>query len=299
MGEIRAIGVVGAGQMGAGIAHVLALAGYEVRLFDVSPEALSRGLATIGVNMQRQIKKGMIPAEAKSRGLERIRPCGSIAAMAEADMVIEAAPEVAELKMALHRDLDTVMRRDAILATNTSSISITRLAAATQRPDRFLGVHFFYPVPVMELVEVIRGLQTSDDTLARATSIVAAMGKTLTVSADAPGFIVNRLLVPLMNEAIFALSAGVADVVTIDTAMQLGANHPMGPFTLADFVGLDTVLAAQRVLHEGLGEAKYRPAPLLVQMVDAGWLGRKSGKGFYDYAGAEPVPNASISGERR
>ncbi len=291
---MKSIGVVGAGQMGAGIAQVMALAGYQVVLTEIDAAALKRGLGAIEQSMDRLIKKGTIDDAAKQQGLLRISTSTSLQALDQADLVIEAVPEILDLKTKVHREIESVVREDAIIATNTSSISVTKLAAATSRPERFIGVHFFHPVPMMGLVEVIRGLQTSDDTAEKAYALVRSIEKSLVISADTPGFIVNRLLVPMINEAIFALSGGVADVVTIDTAMRLGASHPMGPLTLADFVGLDTVLSAQTVLHQQLGESKYRPAPMLVKLVEAGWLGRKDGIGFYDYSGAEAVPNSRL-----
>jgi 3-hydroxybutyryl-CoA dehydrogenase len=288
--EIRTVGIVGAGQMGNGIAHVCALAGLNVRLNDVSEDRIRQGLATINGNLARQVGKGAIDDSVRRDALERIIPAPAYEDFADCDIVIEAATENEAVKRKILEALCPVIRPDAMLATNTSSISITRLAAATDRPERFIGIHFMNPVPVMQLVELIRGIATEDPTFESARAFIALLGKTATVSEDFPAFIVNRILLPMINEAIYVLYEGVGSVDSIDSAMRLGANHPMGPLQLADFIGLDTCLSVMQVLHEGLADSKYRPCPLLVKYVEAGWLGRKSKRGFYDYRGEHPVP---------
>ncbi len=287
---MQTIGVIGAGLMGNGIAHVAALAGYDVVLSDVSRDRVDAAKATIGANLARAVKKGTIAADAVDPALAQIALATDPAAFADADLVIEAATENEGVKAKIFADLCPRLKPDALVATNTSSISITRLAAATDRPDRFVGVHFFNPVPIMALVEIIRGLATSDATASAMHAFAAKLGKTAVEAADAPAFIVNRVLCPMMNEAIFALGDGVGTVADIDAGLRLGANHPMGPLTLADYVGLDTLLSVMRVMQDTTGDSKYRPAPLLVKYVEAGWFGRKTKRGFYDYAGAEPVP---------
>ena len=280
---MRQIVVIGAGTMGNGIAHTAAASGFDVTLIDVAEAFLDRGMATIATNLQRGVDKGKMTAEDKQQVLGRIRPTSDISAAANADIVIEAIIENLGAKTQLFANLDSLTGADCILASNTSSISITKIAAATRRPDKVIGMHFMNPVPVMTLVEVIRGIATSDETYARVAELSARMGKTAIEVNDYPGFISNRVLMPMINEAIFALFEGVATPESIDGVMKLGMSHPMGPLTLADFIGLDVCLAILRVLEEGFGDPKYRPCPLLVKMVDAGWLGRKSGRGFYDY----------------
>ncbi len=288
--EIRKVGVVGAGQMGNGIAHVCALAGYEVVMSDVSLERATGAMATIARNMDRQIHRGLIDEAAKQAALARITPVGDFAPMSDADLVIEAATEKEEVKAAIFREVCKGLKPTALVASNTSSISITRLASTTDRPEKFIGMHFMNPVPVMKLVELIRGIATSDETFETAHAFVTTLGKDIAVAEDFPAFIVNRILMPMINEAVYTLYEGVGSVENIDKAMRLGANHPMGPLQLADFIGLDTCLSIMQVLYEGLADSKYRPCPLLVKYVEAGWLGRKAGRGFYDYRQDPPVP---------
>jgi 3-hydroxybutyryl-CoA dehydrogenase len=289
-GKIQTVGVIGAGQMGNGIAHVCALAGYTVSLNDISPDRVRAGIATINGNMARQLAKNIITEDAKKTALGKIKAAEKYDDLAQCDIVIETATEKEEVKRRIFADLCAVAKPDAIVATNTSSISITRLAASTDRPERFIGIHFMNPVPLMELVEVIRGIATDDPTFETSKAFVSTLGKTIAVSEDFPAFIVNRILLPMINEAIYTLYEGVGNVEAIDTAMRLGAHHPMGPLELADFIGLDTCLSVMQVLHEGLADSKYRPCPLLVKYVEAGWLGRKTQRGFYDYRGEKPVP---------
>ncbi|MEX0842008.1 MAG: 3-hydroxybutyryl-CoA dehydrogenase [Xanthobacteraceae bacterium] len=288
--SIRNVGVIGAGQMGNGIAHVCALAGYSVLLNDIAPDRIKEGLATINGNMARQVSKKAITEADRQAALARIKPAEAIGDLAGCDIVIETATEQEQVKQQIFAALCPVLKPEAIIATNTSSISITRLASSTDRPERFIGIHFMNPVPLMELTELIRGLATDDATFDTAKAFVAKLGKTVAVSDDSPAFIVNRVLLPMINEAIYALYEGVGNVEAIDTAMRLGAHHPMGPLELADFIGLDTCLSVMQVLHEGLADSKYRPCPLLVKYVEAGWLGRKTQRGFYDYRGDKPVP---------
>jgi 3-hydroxybutyryl-CoA dehydrogenase len=288
--SIRRVGVIGAGQMGNGIAHVAALAGFEVKLNDVSADRVKAGIATINGNMARQVSRKRITDDERQAALKRISAADTLDALHDCDLVIESATEKEEVKRAIFTNLCPLLKSDAILGTNTSSISITRLASSTDRPERFIGIHFMNPVPLMELVEVIRGIVTDDPTFETTKQFVAKLGKTIAVAEDFPAFIVNRILLPMINEAIYTLYEGVGNVESIDTAMRLGAHHPMGPLELADFIGLDTCLSVMQVLHEGLADSKYRPCPLLVKYVEAGWLGRKTQRGFYDYRGEKPVP---------
>lgn len=287
---VQSVGVIGAGQMGNGIAHVFALAGYDVLMTDISQEALTKAVALIDHNLERQMHRGRISEADKNAALARIRTTLKLAELGQCDLVIEAATERESVKQAIFEDLLPHLRPETILASNTSSISITRLASRTDRPERFMGVHFMNPVPVMQLVELIRGIATDEETYQTLVEVVARIGKTAARAEDFPAFIVNRILVPMINEAVYTLYEGVGSVTSIDEAMKLGANHPMGPLELADFIGLDTCLAIMNVLYDGLADSKYRPCPLLVKYVEAGWLGRKSGRGFYDYRGETPVP---------
>ncbi len=288
--EIRKIGIVGAGQMGSGIAHVAAAAGFDICLHDVAEERITAALATINGNMQRQVAKGALTEEARQSALQRIVAAPAVEGLGDCDLVIEAATENEEVKRKIFTSICPHLKPEAMLASNTSSISITRLAAASDRPERFIGIHFMNPVPLMQLVELIRGIATDDPTFESARTFIGQLHKTVTVSEDFPAFIVNRILLPMINEAVYTLYEGVGSVEAIDTAMRLGANHPMGPLQLADFIGLDTCLSVMQVLHDGLADSKYRPCPLLVKYVEAGWLGRKTKRGFYDYRGEKPMP---------
>jgi len=290
MVDIHRVGVIGAGQMGSGIAHVCALAGFEVALNDISEERVRSGIATINGNMARQVARKAISEGDRQAALGRIGAADKLEALGDCDLIIETAVEKEDVKRKILAALCPMLKDSAIVATNTSSISITRLAASTGRPEKFIGIHFMNPVPVMELVEVIRGINTDDATYEAAKAFVTKLGKKYAVAEDFPAFIVNRILLPMINEAIYTLYEGVGSVDAIDTAMKLGAHHPMGPLELADFIGLDTCLSVMQVLHEGLADSKYRPCPLLVKYVEAGWLGRKTKRGFYDYRGDKPIP---------
>ncbi len=288
--SISKVGIIGAGQMGTGIAHVVALSGYKVALNDLKKETYEKALETVGGNMARQVAKGVIKESDRDRALERISFAPDLEAFGDCDLVIESATEDEALKHKIFAALCPHLKPTALLASNTSSISITRLAATTDRPEDFIGMHFMNPVPLMELVELIRGIATEDETFATAKIFVESLGKTTAISEDFPAFIVNRILLPMINEAVYTLYEGVGTVEAIDKAMKLGAHHPMGPLELADFIGLDTCLSVMQVLYEGLSDSKYRPCPLLVKYVEAGWLGRKTKRGFYDYRGEKPVP---------
>ena len=287
---IERVGIIGAGQMGNGIAHVFALAGYDVVMNDINADALTAAVQRIEKNMERQVSRDAISDAAKSEAMRRIDTTTTLTDLGQTDLIIEAATERETIKTAIFEDLLPHLKPDTILTSNTSSISITRLAARTDRPEKFMGFHFMNPVPVMQLVELIRGIATDEATFKTCEGVVAHLGKTSTASEDFPAFIVNRILMPMINEAIYTLYEGVGSVKSIDTSLKLGANHPMGPLELADFIGLDTCLAIMNVLHDGLADTKYRPCPLLTKYVEAGWLGRKTKRGFYDYTGAEPVP---------
>ncbi|MDE4132900.1 3-hydroxybutyryl-CoA dehydrogenase [Phaeobacter sp. QD34_3] len=288
--EVKKIGVIGAGQMGNGIAHVMAVAGYDVVINDVNQSALDGAIGTIQKNLARQASRGKISEEEVQAALARIVPTLSLADIGATDLVIEAATERETIKQAIFEDLQPHLQPQTILTSNTSSISITRLASRTDRPERFMGFHFMNPVPVMQLVELIRGIATDEETFAACQTVVERLGKTAASAEDFPAFIVNRILMPMINEAVYTLYEGVGSVKSIDESMKLGANHPMGPLELADFIGLDTCLAIMNVLHDGLADTKYRPCPLLTKYVEAGWLGRKTQRGFYDYRGETPVP---------
>ncbi|MHA7886099.1 MULTISPECIES: 3-hydroxybutyryl-CoA dehydrogenase [Roseicyclus] len=288
--DIKSIGVVGAGQMGNGIAHVCALAGYDVVMTDISAEALSKALALIEKNLARQVAREKITEAEMAEALGRIRTTTTLIEVGPSDLIIEAATERETVKQAIFEDLLPHLKPQTILTSNTSSISITRLASRTDRPEKFMGFHFMNPVPVMQLVELIRGIATDEETFAACKAVVDRLGKTAATAEDFPAFIVNRILMPMINEAVYTLYEGVGNVKSIDESMKLGANHPMGPLELADFIGLDTCLAIMNVLHDGLADTKYRPCPLLTKYVEAGWLGRKTQRGFYDYRGETPVP---------
>lgn len=290
MSDIKTVGVIGAGQMGAGIAQAVAAGGYQVRLYDADAARPTQALAAIGASLSRQAARGLVAQGDADAAMQRISAAGSLADIGACDLVIEAATEDEAVKKQVLAELVPHLAAHTLLSSNTSSISITRLASATDRPERFIGLHFMKPAPVMKLVEIVRGIATSQETYERATAFAESLGKTTTNAEDFPAFIVNRLLVPMINEAVYVLYEGVGDVASIDKALKLGANHPMGPLELADFMGLDVVLAIMNVLHEGLADSKYRPCPLLVKYVEAGWLGKKTGRGFYDYGVEPPAP---------
>ncbi|WP_431856305.1 3-hydroxybutyryl-CoA dehydrogenase [Azospirillum sp.] len=290
MATIKTIGIIGAGQMGSGIAHVCAQSGFDVVISDISEDVLAKAVAGIGKNMDRQVQKGKLAEADKTAALARISTGTDLSVFKDADLVIEAATENEAVKREIFKKLVPNLKAEALIATNTSSISITRLAASTDRPSKFMGMHFMNPVPVMQLVELIRGIATDEETFAAIAELTAKIGKQAAVAEDFPAFIVNRILLPMINEAVYTLYEGVGNVQSIDTALKLGANHPMGPLELADFIGLDTCLAVMQVLYEGLADSKYRPCPLLVKYVEAGWVGRKVGRGFYDYSKTPPVP---------